>query len=311
MSGSPQQRSFRSRRTAATWVVAIAATTALANLATTPAPRTVEAAFENTAAVTGSGCGTTTFLKSTGDPWVCSFSDNFSGTTLDLTKWSPMLTKQTGVLTPECRVANKTNISVVSGALRLTVRKEAKPFTCYTPTGSYKTQYTGGNVTTAGKWDQTGGRFEIRAKFPATKIAGLHSALWMWPRYPIYHEHSGEIDIAEYRTGHPGYVVPYVHYTSETPDPNRTNNWCAVNRPEDFHTYVLEWTIESLKISYDGKVCIDDPWMPAAPLVHPAPFNRPFYLILTQALGINQNAFVAGTTPLPSTMQIDYVRVWS
>ena len=298
----------RSRRLLALLVVT-AAVIVLVSPAPDRTPPAVEAAFENVAEI-GPNCGTTTFLKSNGDPWVCSFVDNFSGTVLDATKWSPMLTKQTGVVTPECRIASSKNIAVGNGVLKLTVRKESKRVTCYTPTGSYSTLYTGGSVTTASKWDQTGGRFEIRAKFPATKIAGLHSALWMWPRYPIYHEHSGEIDIAEYRTNHPGYVVPYVHYTSEYPDPNRTNNWCAVLRPDYFHTYVMEWTIESIKISYDGKVCIEDRWDPADPLIHPAPFNRAFYLILTQSLGIKENAFVSGKTPLPATTQVDYVRVW-
>ena len=298
----------RSRRLLALLVVT-AAVIVLVSPAPDRTPPAAEVAFANVAEV-GPNCGTTTFTKSNGDPWVCSFVDNFSGTVLDPTKWSPMLTKQTGVITPECRVASNKNIAVANGVLKLTVRKETKRMTCYTPTGSYTTQFTGGSVTTASKWDQAGGRFEIRAKFPATKVAGLHSALWMWPRYPIYHEHSGEIDIAEYRTNHPGYVVPYVHYTSETPDPNRTNNWCAVSRPDYFHLYVLEWTLESIKISFDGKKCIETRWDPAAPLSFPAPFNRAFYLILTQSLGIKENAFVGGKTPLPATTQVDYVRVW-
>jgi hypothetical protein len=31
---------------------------------------------------------------------------------------------------------------------------------------------------------------------------------------------------------------------------------------------------------------------------------------LSQALGINTNAFNPATTPLPATTSIDYVRVW-
>jgi beta-glucanase (GH16 family) len=300
-------RFSRRRRLVALAVAAVAATT-VANPGSASAPEPGDAAYA-TAAALGPDCGPTV-LKSSGEPWVCTFADDFSGTALDTTKWKPMLTRTTGVITPECRVASRQNISVANGVLRLTVRKEPKKFTCTTPTGSYTTQFTGGSVTTATLFAQAGGRYEFRARFPAAKVGGLHSALWMWPRYPIYHEHSGEIDVAEFRTNHAGYVVPYVHYTSETPDPNRTNNWCAVSRPEDFHLYVLEWTIESIKISYDGKVCIEDHWMPAAPLVHPAPFNRPFYMILTQGLGIKANAFVSGSTPLPATMQVSHVRVW-
>jgi beta-glucanase (GH16 family) len=302
----------RNRRLLALLVAMAATTTLVIPIGISPVIASASQTEGASAAAAGAAdCGTTTFTKSTGDPWVCTFADNFSGTVLDATKWSPMLTSTTGVETPECRVASSKNISVSSGVLRLTVRKESKKTTCTHPNGRYTTQYTGGSVTTATKWEQTGGRFEIRAKFPSSKIRGLHSALWMWPRYPIYHEHSGEIDIAEYRTGHPGYVVPYVHYSSDPDDPNRTNNWCKVTKPENFHTYVLEWTIESIKISFDGKTCIDDAWAPAPPLTGRAPFNRPFYLILTQSLGVGQNAFQPGTTPLPATTQVDYVRVWS
>jgi beta-glucanase (GH16 family) len=43
-----------------------------------------------------------------------------------------------------------------------------------------------------------------------------------------------------------------------------------LDRPEDFHTYVMEWTNETITVSYDGKVCL-----------------------------------------VPSSMYVDYVRVWS
>jgi hypothetical protein len=32
--------------------------------------------------------------------------------------------------------------------------------------------------------------------------------------------------------------------------------------------------------------------------------------VLTQALGIGLNGFTPGTTPLPATTRVDYVRVW-
>ena len=248
--------------------------------------------------------------KSTGGQWACTFVDNFSGSSLDSTKWVPLTTRSSGVITTECRLSGSKNLAVAGGVLRLTVRKEAKAVKCLTPSGSYNTRYTGGNVTSQGKFAQAYGRFEIRASFPAATVRGLHSALWLWPRYFAYAEHSGEIDIAEYRTGHAGYVVPYIHYTSTTPDPNRTNNWCAVTRPQDFHTYVLEWTTQTLTISFDGKVCLVDNWQPASPMIKPQPFDRPFFMNLTNSLGINANAFDPAITPLPSTMQVDYVRVW-
>jgi hypothetical protein len=45
-------------------------------------------------------------------------------------------------------------------------------------------------------------------------------------------------------------------------------------------------------------------------LVGSQPFDQPFMVVLTQALGITTNEFDPATTPLPATTQVDYVRVW-
>jgi hypothetical protein len=63
-------------------------------------------------------------------------------------------------------------------------------------------------------------------------------------------------------------------------------------------------------ISYDGRVCLDHAIAPAPPLTGSQPFDQPFTLNLTQALGIGTNAF-GEKTPLPATTTVDYVRVWS
>jgi beta-glucanase (GH16 family) len=178
------------------------------------------------------------------------------------------------------------------------------------------TQYTGGNVASKGRFSQTYGRFEIRASFPATVVPGLHSALWMWPDKQTYGSNwrSGEIDIAEYRTFYPNFPVPTIHYVSDEPDPDATTWKCAVYRPDLMHLYVLEWTRQSLTIKYDGRTCLVNRWKPSAPLTRPAPFNHPFFMILTQSLGRGRptgNLFDALKTPLPATMRIDWVKVWS
>ena len=40
-------------------------------------------------------CGPTLY-KSTGEPWQCTFDDEFSGTELDASKWTPMVTAKGG-----------------------------------------------------------------------------------------------------------------------------------------------------------------------------------------------------------------------
>jgi hypothetical protein len=38
------------------------------------------------------------------------------------------------------------------------------------------------------------------------------------------------------------------------------------------------------------------------------PFNEPFFIALTQALGVGTNAFSSTSTPLPATTEVDWVR---
>jgi hypothetical protein len=48
-----------------------------------------------------------------------------------------------------------------------------------------------------------------------------------------------------------------------------------------------------------------------SPDAAPEPFDQPFFLAFTSALGMNNgDSFEPGTTPLPATMRIDWVRVW-
>jgi len=264
-----------------------------------------------TATAAPPGCGSSP-VKATGGRWVCTFADDFSGTSLNPARWVALTTAASGYTNGwECYTDSPNNISVSGGVLSLTARKEAQPFMCYAPWGAWNTQYTSGFATTWSKFAQAYGRFEIRAKFPAAKLAGLQSALWLWPvndqKYGSFPA-SGEIDIAEFYTQYPDRVIPYVHYNDGGADPNVTNNYCMMSDPEQFHTYLLEWTPQSLLIKFDGQTCVNDVWNPVG-LTRPAPFDQPFYLNLTQALGISTNAMTA-ETPFPATTQIDYVRVW-
>jgi beta-glucanase (GH16 family) len=252
--------------------------------------------------------------KSSGGYWECTFSDNFDGTTLDRSKWLPQRTDQTGYVhgPTACFVDRPDNISVSDGTLRLTARKESAPFGC---APGFTTQYTSGMVTTAlGRFSQTYGRFEIRAKISPAQVKGLQTSLWLWPvdstRYGPYPA-SGEIDIAEMFSQYPNRVIPHIHYKPlALVDPLATNTLCFISNLAEFHSYTLVWTETNITISYDGNACLANYWIPALPLTHPQPFDQPFFILLTQALGVTSNEFDPETTPLPATTEVDYVRAW-
>jgi beta-glucanase (GH16 family) len=281
-------------------------TTTVAPTTTTVAPTTT------TTAAPSSVCAS--LAKADGSTWQCTFDDEFNSSSLDTGKWVVQTTGASGFHSgAECFVNTPNNVSVGGGALSLTVRKEAAPFTCASPSGSYSTQYTSGMVMTGSLFGQAYGRFEVRAKLPAAKVKGLQESFWLWPQNPYKYGYqwpiSGEIDIAEIYHLYPDRAIPYVHYVPAAVDPNVTNNYCMIDDLSQFHTYTAEWTPTTITIIYDGKVCLVDTFNAASPLTAGQPFDQPFMIALTQALGIGVNAPTA-STPLPATTQVDYVRVW-
>jgi beta-glucanase (GH16 family) len=260
----------------------------------------------------GPSCGST-IQKPNGSPWECTFDEEFSSSTLDDRKWVVQTTEGSNFHGGgDCFMDSPNNVSIANGVLSLTTRKEAAPFTCTSPGDDYTTQYTSGMIMTYGKFSQVYGRFEIRAKFPAIKVAGIQAALWLWPDNPVKYglwPASGEIDIAEWYSLYYDRVIPFVHYLSADPyDTSVTNNYCLIDAT-NYHNYVAEWTQTKVTITFDGKTCVDHTIDPASPLSGSQPFDHPFMIALTQALGVGANA-VTSATPLPATTQVDYVRVW-
>jgi beta-glucanase (GH16 family) len=252
--------------------------------------------------------------KATGGLWQCTLDEEFDGTTLNRNLWVPITTAASGFHSgPECLVDTPDNLSVGDGALTLTVRKEAAPFTCQdADSGPFTTQYTSEQIATYGTFAQAYGRFEIRARVPNTPIPGIQESFWLWPndqaKYGPWPQ-SGEIDIAEMFSRWNDHAFPYIHYNNYQ-DYNVTTYNCAIADLGQYHTYALEWTPDTLTIIYDGQTCLVDNWNPLSPQVKPQPFDQPFIIALTQLLGVEPNPFDPATTPLPASTQVDYVRVW-
>lgn len=239
-----------------------------------------------------------------GGRWRCTFDDEFNGTSLDTADWQPQLTANSGYVTggPDCYVDNPETISVSGGHLNLSALRVAS-FPC---ADGYDSSYQVGMVTTSKLFSQTYGVFEVRAKIPAASVPGLQETLWLYPQSLTYGPWpaSGEIDFAEFFSNHAGYDVPYVHYAKSSVDANATAYGCTINQGA-FNTYALDWTPASITILANGQICLVD-----RPIGGPAPFDEPFFISLTQALGVGANAPTAAT-PLPATTEIDWVRVWA
>jgi beta-glucanase (GH16 family) len=247
--------------------------------------------------------------------WTCTFDDEFTGTTLNPNNWTPQVTATSGYTSgaTACFVNNPANISVSGGDLHLTALETAQPFTCQDPAGNFTTQETSGMVTTYGLFSQTDGAFEVNAELPSSVIEGLQETFWLYPEsidgYGPWPD-SGEIDFAEFYSEFPVLDVPYIHYDEAGVDPNVTAYDCII-LPDTFNTYGVDWSPGNITIYDNGQECLSDHYDPASPLTSPQPFDQPFFIALTQALGLYTNNYTPGVTQLPATTLINYVRAWA
>lgn len=272
----------------------------------TPTPTTASSAMPTvTPAQQTDACGAV-LLKSDGTARICSFVDEFSGTTLNRAKWHVQTATLTGSsIARSCHMDSPNNVAVANGALRLTVRKLATPVQCAGKTAGYSS----GQVSTFWKWSQQYGRFEARIRNTAATTKGLHEAFWLWPDARVYSRtlwpQAGEIDIVEAYSVYPNLAVPFLHYTwndNGGPWPGVNTAWdCAAQRGV-WNTYTLDWSATQLQILVNGKVCLTNTSGDLA-------FSKPYIMAFTQALGAAGNEY-SGTAPLPATLEVDYVKVW-
>jgi hypothetical protein len=245
------------------------------------------------AARAGDACGPST-KKPNGKPWRCTFADDFK---------DPKLSKfwiQHPEKVPLGRGASckkRKNVRVWNGQLQLSVNRTKASFGC---------QFHVGAVTTYRTFSQKYGRFSARIKARGTQERGLQEAFWLWPddRYNKEHSYpkSGEIDISETYSQFPDLSVPYLHYKKELGDFGpHTEQACKAKRGK-WHIYTLLWGPERLEIKIDGKTCMVNTSGNHA-------FKKRYILCLSALNGVAGNR-VTSKTPLPSTMRVDWVRVW-
>lgn len=257
-------------------------------------------------------CGTV-LTKADGTSWTCSFVDNFDARSLDTSKWMIQQTVLTGFRTGRtCYTGSAKNVLVKRGVLLLMALDEGRVFNCRTPQGEFFTRYTGGLVTTRGKFSQTYGRFEVRAAFPTARTPGVHGGFWMNPAKLTYGPWpaSGEIDVAEWWSNDPTLVMPSLHYPGR--DWLSDSSWdCRVADPSSYHTYTVDWQPTGISFFVDGALCYTRTPTPTSPLVAPQPFDHPFGMILSMGVGTaTGHNIVSSTTQLPATYTVDYAKAW-
>jgi beta-glucanase (GH16 family) len=255
--------------------------------------------------------------------WSCTFDDEFNGTSLDTSKWQPQLTANSGYTTGPignevCYVDSPDTIYENDGYLSLTVlRTNNQP--CKEPDGlSIGTHWQGGMVSSYQLFSQQYGYFQVRAELPAVSVRGLQETLWLYPENQSLYgpwPDSGEIDYGEFYSSQSTVDFPVDHFPGSQNDPNAsTTAGCGITGATpagQFNTYALSWTPTTITAYFNGVPCITDAYgsYVTSPDKAPEPFNQPFFLAFTQALGMGTDA-PGPDTPARATTELDWVRVW-
>ncbi|MCW2786549.1 MAG: glycoside hydrolase family 16 protein [Marmoricola sp.] len=268
---------------------------------------------------TSPSCGGADPVKADGTPWVCTYDDEFNGPELDRRYWVPQQTESSGFTTGTkttfaCALDSPQTVDVENGHLDLSLVDLGEKRDCGHHLSS---QYAYGQVMHYQTYAQTYGKFEVRAKIPDLQVPGSQQSFWLWPQTDSYGPWpaSGEIDFAEMYSNTPGIDRPFLHYlpgtTTAGTNQNITHTDCPIKVGE-YNTYGLQWEPGRLTTRLNGKVCmIDDYSSLVAGDGSPAPFDKPFYLSLNQAMGALGNVYDPTQVPGTLTTKIDFVRIWS
>ncbi|MBX9852565.1 MAG: glycoside hydrolase family 16 protein [Cytophagaceae bacterium] len=232
------------------------------------------------------------------------WSDEFDGSTIDNTRWS----FQTGGggwgnSEDQYYTSNAANASVSGGTLKITALYQPS----YSATGY---NYTSARIRTYGKADWKYGRIEARIKAPSA--AGVWPAFWMLPNTGPW-PNTGEIDIMELKNANPTLWNGTLHYYC-TPCSGHQYSGPSYTSPadlsQDFHEYAVEWESQEIRWYVDGKYMGTQ--TPSTTIGNAWPFNSSdnFYIILNVAVGGTYPGQAPVSTQYPTTMEVDYVRVY-
>lgn len=245
------------------------------------------------------GVAKTCSISSTPSPYLqdaaqytLTFRDEFSGTTLDASKWNDHI-----VHVP---ASDANDYGVSNGFLKIWPQADS--------TGEFKSRI----LTTYQKFSQAYGYFEMEAKLPVGR--GLWPAFWLLnsdspPGEP-------EIDIMEaYPGDDTGYWADSNHhpirfeasfYEKGNGQENSTNG----NKPLEtvdlsagFHKYAVKWEPNKVSYYFDGKLFYSAD----------VSMSRPMYLLVDVQYGNNNpSGNVDSTTPLgpDNSLQVNYIRAW-
>ena len=217
--------------------------------------------------------------------WNLVFSDEFDGSSLDLTKWRPnwlggtdtTITKPVNRAEQSCY--DPAQVTQGGGLATLTAVKRS----C-TASNGVTYNYASGLIESKNHFTFTYGYMETRMWLPGS---GSTAVDWpgFWADGTVTWPSTGEIDVMEVLDGR---LCWHFHYSGGAP-----GGCPSIATPWGWHTFGADWEPGVITFYYDG-VRVGQ--------VTSGVTSSPMFLILN--LGLSSNIVV------PVSVQVDYVRVW-
>jgi beta-glucanase (GH16 family) len=234
-------------------------------------------------------------------PWTLTFQDEFEGSALNTDVWATHYPGGARTNNDELEwYVDDDRVHVVSnGTLKLVALKKSsrKGF-----------PYTSGMISSHDSFNQMYGYFEARMKLPAGQ--GFWPAFWLLP-VPL--NWPPEIDIMENLGNACSTVYFNNHWSAAYPDgvgePVGGSSLTSYTGPDfcsEFHTFGVEWTPTALNYYVDGVLrgrITDHVPVPNASFTG-------MHIIANLAVGGSWPGAPTPSTPFPSALEIDYIRVW-
>jgi len=234
--------------------------------------------------------------------WNLTFSDEFNGSNLNTSMWNTHLTWGYGEGGTTQNGYWSGNVSENAGQLQLELQQQTMTL------GGKSYNYTSGMIQNAGNFKQAYGYFEMRARFPVG--TGFWPGFWLLPDPTANGAGASQYEIDAIELYKPtDSVQPYGNYTLHWGSNTQAQGSIGANNPNfadgNFHDIAIDWEPGSITWYMDGVAT----YQVASSNVP----SLPMYILATFDLGANGSSAGGPTvnTPIPSTMDIQYIRVYS
>ena len=260
--------------------------------------------------------------RASGKQWRVTYSEEFNGSALDLTKLTPCFDWNFGGCTNSFNTGKErylpSQVQISNGTAKLVAEPLVPPSAssaCYQGQCTYKA----GLVSTARPRADNGsaylfpftyGYVESRMKFPGT--AGFFTAFWMLPTNPSF-TYNTEIDIVEILGGHPDTVFMTYHYNgrsqSFTPNNGLHNNGACQVRDysTNFVRFGLDWQPTHIAWYIDGVKC--GQFTGSAGQIESGPMQLILHMMIDNQWERDWGSVLSSQT-LVRQLEVDYIRIY-